>query len=223
MEINKPTIAILGGTGKEGPGLALRWATAGYRVIIGSRELEKAQRVAGELNDKLEIDTITGLANRDAAGQAEISVLTVLATAHQAALSGIKDALQGKILVDTTARVDFRAPKAPDPPSAGRIAQEILGDGTRVAAALQNVPAHRLRHNLGGSIDADVMVFVDDLDVVDPVVELIQAGGMRAYFAGNLDDAIVAEGLTAVLIHMNRFYGIKTASITINGIDQVSG
>jgi predicted dinucleotide-binding enzyme len=92
-----------------------------------------------------------------------------------------------------------------------------------VAAALQNVPAHRLRQNIGGTIDADVMVFVDDPDLIDQVVELIQAGGMRAYYAGGLDDAIVSEGLTAVLIHMNRYYGIKTASITIHGIDGEPG
>ncbi len=223
MDTDNKTIAILGGTGKEGPGLAMRWATAGYRVLIGSRELEKARRVAAELNEKLGIDTIVGLANHDAAGQAEICVLTVLATAHQAALKGLKEALRGKILIDTTARVDFRAPRAPEPPSVGRIAQEILGGETRVAAALQNVPAHRLRQNIGGKIDADVMVFVDDPELIDTVVELIQAGGMRAYYAGGLDDAIVAEGLTAVLIHMNRYYGIKTASITIHGIDGEPG
>ena len=110
---NLPTLAILGGTGKEGPGLAMRWAKAGYPIIIGSRQTEKAQAVAAELNQKLNINSIRGLQNSAAARQAEICVLTVVFTAHQAALEGLKDALKGKILVDATARVDFRQP---DPP-----------------------------------------------------------------------------------------------------------
>jgi hypothetical protein len=214
-----PIIAILGGTGKEGPGLAMRWATAGYRIIIGSRQLEKAQMVASELTQKLGLDTISGLENGDAARQADICVLTVVATAHQSALRGLVDELQGKIVVDATARVDFRDPRPPEPPSAARIAQDILGPGARVVAAFQNVPAHALRRNLDQPLDSDVMVCADDVDAAGQVIELARGAGMRAYYAGGLDNAIVVESLTALLIAMNKFYGTKTASIGVSGIE----
>ena len=119
-DLQYPTIAVLGGTGKEGPGLAMRWANAGYPIIIGSRQTEKAVKIANELNSHLGIDTIRGLQNNDAAIQADISVLTVVYTAHQIALESLKGDLNGKILVDATARVDFRDPKPPSPPSAAR-------------------------------------------------------------------------------------------------------
>jgi len=214
-----PIIGILGGTGKEGPGLAMRWATAGYRIIIGSRQLEKAQMVASELTQKLGLDTISGLENGDAARQADICVLTVVATAHQPALRGLVDELQGKIVVDATARVDFRDPRPPEPPSAARIAQDILGPGARVVAAFQNVPAHALRRNLDQPLDSDVMVCADDVDAAGQVIELARGAGMRAYYAGGLDNAIVVESLTALLIAMNKFYGTKTASIGVSGIE----
>ena len=213
-----PTIAILGGTGKEGPGLAMRWANAGYSIIIGSRQLEKAQKTAAELNANLGIDTITGMQNSDAARHADTCVLTVVQSAHQAALKGLREDLQGKILVDATARVDFRNPTPPTQPAAARTAQDILGQGVRVVAAFQNVPAHALRKDLDQPLDTDVLVCADDLDAAEEVIKLAGAGGMRAYYAGDLDHAIVAEGLTSVLISINKHYGVKTASIGITGI-----
>jgi hypothetical protein len=216
----KPTIAILGGTGKEGPGLALRWSSAGYPIIIGSRQLEKAQATAAELNAQLGLDSLRGMENGEAARHAEISVLTVVQAAHQAALEGLKEDLQGKILVDATARVDFRSPKPPEPPAAARLAQELLGPGVRVVAAFQNVPAHSLRKNLGQEMDTDVLVCSDDLDAARQVMELAQAGGMRAYYAGGLDNALVVEGLTSILISLNKYYGVKTASIGITGLEK---
>lgn len=213
-----PTLAILGGTGKEGPGLALRWAAIGYKIIIGSRHTEKAQATATQLNQQLGIDTIIGLENTDAIHNANICVLTVVQSAHQAILENLWDALQGKILVDTTTQVDFRDPKPPKPPSAGRIAQNLLGSGVRVVAAFQNVPAHVLRKNLGKSLDLDVLVCADDEQAWQEVMKLAQAIGFRAHFAGSLDNAIVVEGLTSILISLNKQYGVKTASIRITGI-----
>lgn len=223
-----PTIAILGGTGKEGPGLALRWALAGYPIIIGSRQLEKAQATANaliqearryqEAHPKVRSGTIIGLENSSAARQANISVLTVVAPAHQSALESLKDDLKGKILVDATARVDFRDPKPPAPPAAARLAQEILGPEVRVVAAFQNVPAHSLKKNLGGSLNADVLVCADDPEAAKVVIGLAQDGGMRAYYAGDLDNALVVESLTCLLISMNKHYGTKTASIMITGV-----
>ncbi|MBN1665781.1 MAG: NADPH-dependent F420 reductase [Anaerolineales bacterium] len=215
--MNKPVIAILGGTGKEGPGLALRWATAGYRIIIGSRQLEKAQETAASLNAQLGIDTISGLENADAARQADLSVLTVVQSAHRAALEGLVDALKGKILVDATARVEFRDPRPPTPPAAAEIAQQILGPEVRVVAAFQNVPAHALK-KLDQPIASDVLVCAEDLAAAEQVIELARAGGMQAYYAGGLANAVVVEGLTALLISINKHRGIKTASIGITGV-----
>lgn len=217
MADTKPVVAILGGTGKEGPGLAMRWAVVGYKIIIGSRQREKAKRTAEALNESLGIDTITGLENGDAAKSADICVLTVVQSAHKSALVNLKDDLYGKILVDATARVDFRNPQPPQPPSAAAIAQEILGSGVKVVAAFQNVPAHALR-NLSKTIDSEVLVCADDKEAAMQVIHLAEDGGMKAYYAGNLENAITVEGLTSVLISINRFYKTKTASIRITGI-----
>lgn len=213
-----PTLAILGGTGKQGPGLALRWATAGYPIIIGSRQADKARVTAEELNEKLGIVEIRGMENSAAARLADICVLTVVYTAHQAAIESLKDDLQGKILVDATARVDFRNPQPPDPPSAARLAQNILGSGVRVVAAFQTVPAHLLRRNLNQPLNLDVLVCADDVQVAEEIMPLVQAGGMRAYYAGDLDNAIVVEGLTSIVISLNKHYGVKNSSILITGI-----
>ena len=214
---NHPTIAVLGGTVKEGPALALRWAFAGYPVIIGSRQAEKAQATATELNAKLGTNLVRGMENNAAALAADICVLTVVYTAHEAAIENLHEALQGKILIDATARIDFRDPRPPAPPSAARLAQQSLGLGVRVVAAFQNVPAHTLRNNLGSSLETDVLVFSDDLRAADEAIKLAEAGGMRGYYAGGLDTAIVAEGLTAMLISVNKHYKTKTASIRVTG------
>lgn len=212
------TIAILGGTGKEGPGLAMRWATAGYPIIIGSREAEKAERVAGELREQLGLEHITGYVNHQAARKAEFSVLTVVQTAHRSALESLVEDLQGKILIDATARVDFRDPIPPAQPAAAVIAQEILGEGVRVVAALQNVPAHALKKNLEGIIPTDVLVCADDIEAAELVIRLVEDGKMRAYYAGNLANAVVVEGITSLLISINKHYKSKTASIQITGL-----
>ncbi|MCJ7659631.1 MAG: NADPH-dependent F420 reductase [Anaerolineales bacterium] len=212
------TIALLGGTGQEGPGLALRWALAGYPIIIGSRQAEKAEKTASDLNSELGIDTIRGLQNNEAARQADISVLTVVFSAHKAVVESLREDLNGKILVDATARVDFRDPKPPPPPSAARLAQNILGAEVRVVAAFQNVPAHTLRKKLGQQLHTDVLVCADDIDAANIVIQLANGGQMRAYYAGNLDNAIVVEGLTALLIGINKHYGIRTASIGVSGL-----
>ncbi|MCC7130758.1 MAG: NADPH-dependent F420 reductase [Anaerolineae bacterium] len=214
-----PVIAILGGTGKEGPGLALRWASVGYRIIIGSRQAEKAQATAAELNDRLGAEVVRGLENSQAARQADICVLTVVQEAHQAALQTLREDLQGKILVDATARVDFRDPRPPDPPSAARTAQDLLGAGVRVVGAFQNVPAHALKKRLGEKIDAEVLVCADDVEAARTVIQLAEAAGMTGYYAGGLDNALVVEGLTALLISVNKHYGVKTASIRISGLE----
>lgn len=212
-----PTIAILGGTGKEGPGLALRWATAGYPILIGSRQAEKAQATAMELNAALGAGQIQGFENSEAARRADICVLTVVQSAHEAAIESLKEVLQGKLLVDTTARVDYKDPRPPAPPSAARFAQEMLGPGVRVAAAFQNVPASTLKKKLGEPLDVDVLICSDDPAAAGVVIRLAEAAGMRGYHAGGLDNAVVVEGLTSILISLNKNYG-GHASIGITGI-----
>ena len=213
-----PRLAILGGTGNEGPGLALRWGSAGYPIIIGSRYADKAQETAQALNEQLGIETIQGMVNNQAARNADICVLTVVHTAHQAAIQSLKEDLQGKILVDATARVDFRDPRPPSPPSAARMAQDKLGEGVRVVAAFQNIPAHLLKRRLGEALDADVLVCADDQEAAQQVMQLAEHAGMSAYYAGDLDNAVVVEGLTAIAISLNKHYGVKTASIAVTGI-----
>jgi NADPH-dependent F420 reductase len=217
MTILKPVIAVLGGTGNEGPGLAMRWANAGYKVIIGSRQAQRAETTAAELNQILGITTITGKENTDAARSADISVMTVVASAHQPALEGLKDTLDGKILVDATARLSFPNLNPPEPPSAAEIAQKILGPGVRVVAAFQNVPAHALR-DVNEPVPSDVLVCSNDLDAAQQVIQLAKDGKMGAYYAGRLANAITVEGLTSLLIVMNKHYKVKNTSIGITGI-----
>lgn len=212
------TIAILGGTGNLGPGLALRWAHAGHEVIIGSRKAEKAQDVASELNTELGQDLIRGMANEDAAQAAPIAVLTVQQEAHQAALSSLRDALQGKLLVDATARLDFPKLTPPSPPSAAQLAQEVLGFGVRVVGAFQTVPAAGLRKQPDRPLDSDVLVCADDQDAAQQVIGLARDAGLNAYYAGGLDKAIVVEGLTSLLVTMNKHYGSRHGTIRVAGL-----
>ena len=204
--MSKETIAVLGGTGDQGPGLALRWAKAGYTVIIGSRQAEKAENTADELNEELGADLITGMDNAEAARAADICVLTVMAKAHQAAVEGLKEALQGKIVVDATARIKFPEAVPPGPPAAARTAQDILGDGARVVGAYQNIPAAALRKNIDQPIDSDVLICGEDLEAVEKVIALTADLGMRGLYAGGLDNALIVEGITALIIAMNKKY-----------------
>ncbi len=217
MESEKPILSILGGTGKEGPGLAMRWAKAGYTIIIGSRQAEKARNTANEINQMIGGNQVQGLENVAAARQADICVLTVVHSAHREVIDSLHDALQGKILVDATARVDYRKPLPPAPPAAARLAQDWLGENVQVVAAFQTAPSSALR-DLDSPMPSDILVCSDHLEAAEKILKLAQDGGMNAYFAGGLDNAIVAEGLTALLINLNKHYHVKNASIHISGI-----
>jgi coenzyme F420-0:L-glutamate ligase/coenzyme F420-1:gamma-L-glutamate ligase len=219
-ESKLPVIAILGGTGKEGTGLALRWAVAGYKVIIGSRQSDRAESIAMKINQQLAIDIVIGLENNEAARLADIIVLTISHTAHDEFIRSISGILYGKILVDATSRVDYKDPKPPEAPSAGLRAQEILGPEVRVVAGFQNIPARILSQSPDQPLDADVLLCSDDLMAAEQVVKLAQAAGMRGYYAGGLANAIVVESLTSLLISMNKFYKVRDASIRITGIEE---
>jgi NADPH-dependent F420 reductase len=215
------TIAILGGTGNEGPGLARQWAKSGqYTVIIGSRQAEKAQGVAAELNEKLGQNLLRGMTNEEAAKAADICVLTVPYSAHGPTLTQLRDLLQGKILIDVT--VPLKPPKVshvnvPPGGSAGQEAQAILGEGVRVVSAFQNISATHLSED-HDHIDCDVLVCGDDKEAKAEAIALAEAAGMRGIDAGPLQNAIVVEGLTAMLIGINIRHKVKGAGIKITGI-----
>ncbi len=218
MPNTHPIVAIIGGTGKVGTGLALRWAAAGYTVLIGSRSVEKARMSAEKINRQVGNTNTSGMTNQQAARQADICVLTVIYSAHQEALEIIKNAVNGKILVDATSRVDFQDPLPPDAPGAAERASQVLGPGVTVVAAFQNVPAKTLVKNFTQALDADVLACSDDVQAAEQVIRLAAAAGMRGYYAGPLVNANVVEGLTSILISMNKYYGVKGASVRVTGL-----
>ena len=219
-----PAIAIIGGTGAEGSGLAVRWAVAGYPVIIGSRDAERAATQAAALNEALAARegaaTIEGTANDEAARRGEIVVLTVPYKAHAATLGGLTEVLQGKTLIDCT--VPLQPPKVmrvqlPEAGSAAQEAQALLGEGVQVVSAFQNVSAHKLR-DLDADPDCDVLVSGNEPDTRERVIGLIEAIGMRGIHAGRLENAAAAEALTSVLIVINKRYGAHGAGIRITNL-----
>jgi hypothetical protein len=214
------TIAILGGTGEQGPGLALRWALAGEEVIIGSRSQERAEKVAAELNAELDQARIRGLENPKAAEAAEIVVLTVPYTAHLSTLESVKDQVQGKVFIDVSVPLDPDNPRRMKMPPAGSAteeAQAFLGPETKVVAAFQNVSAHLLRdpHH---PIDCDVLVCGNDAQAKQTVLGLVAKMGLQAYDVGPAESARVVEGLTSILIRLNIRYKVKGSGIRLTGL-----
>jgi NADPH-dependent F420 reductase len=224
MTQNIKTIAILGGTGDLGTGLARRWVQAGYTVIIGSRTLEKAQVAADALRALMQergVDTIAvaAMENLEAAVAADLVAITVPFSHQAATLEHVKSALQGKILIDVT--VPLQPPKVgavqlPEGGSAGQIAQQLLGDGVQVVSAFQNVAAAHLQE--GHGLECDVLVTGNSKDAREIVVTLVEAAGMRGFHAGPIANAAAAEALTSILITINRRYKCHSG-IRITGIE----
>jgi len=215
------TLGVLGGTGKEGLGLALRWAQAGYAVLIGSRDASRAQAAADSLNDRLARDVVVhGMSNVDAARACDIAVLTVPYEAQRDTLESVKDALQGKILVDVTVPLQpgiRRRVHLPPGGSAGAEAQAILGEGVKVVSAFQNIACNRLS-DLDAAIDSDVLVTGNDRDAKQQVIALARAAGMQAFDAGPIENAVVAEALASALININARHKVTSAGIRITGV-----
>lgn len=215
------SIAVLGGTGKEGSALAMRWALHGYRVIIGSRSLEKALTAATEMNQLLGGDYLVGMENAQAASEAGIVILSVPYSAHRATLESVKDQLSGKILVDLTvplAPPAVRTVFVPEGKSACLEAQAFLGETVQVVAAFQNVSAVKLK-DPNNAVDCDVLVCGDDEAAKEETIQLVAAAGLRGIDAGPLANAVAAEALTPVLLYINRKYGVKGAGIRITGLE----
>jgi 8-hydroxy-5-deazaflavin:NADPH oxidoreductase len=215
------TIAVLGGTGKEGSALAKRWALNGYRVIIGSREAEKAKTAVAEMNTELGGDYLTGMANEDAAQAAHIVVVSVPYSAHKSTLETVKSHVEGKILVDLTVPLQppaVRTVFVPEGKSACLEAQALLGAGVKVVAAFQNVSAEKLK-DPETYVDCDVLVCSDHAEAKDDVMALVKAAGMRGVDAGPLANAVAAEAFTPVLLYINKKYGVKGSGIRITGLE----
>lgn len=222
MERSDPleTIAIIGGTGKEGKGLAYSWARAGYRVLIGSRLAEKALAAAAEVQEKLGGQgRVAGMTNLEAAAAAAIVVVTVPYAVHREMFESLKPFMAGKLVVDVT--VPLVPPKVtrvqmPPAGSAAQEAQQILGEGVEVASAFQNISYEHLMKD--EPVECDVLVCGTSKAARAKVIQLVQAAGLVGWDAGPLENSVVAEGLTSILIGLNRQFGVQSAGIRLTGI-----
>ncbi len=214
------TIAILGGAGKEGSGLAMRWANAGHTILIGSRDATRAAQAADEINTALGRDAVQGMDNLEAAAAGELIVLAVPYSAQQATAEAVRRHLSGKILIDVT--VPLMPPKVsqvqlPAGGSAVKALQDMLGGDVRVVSAFQNISAHHLK-DLDHAVDCEVLVCADDSDAADIVVALARQIGLGAWNAGVLANSAAAEALTSLLIAINRRYKAPGSGIRITGV-----
>lgn len=219
---NKLPISVIGGTGAEGSGLALRWAKHGHSVTIGSRSAENAAATAAELNALLGSDAIKGTANEEAARNADVVVLTVPFAAQIPTVEGLRGALAGKILIDVTVPlVPPKVARVQLPPSDSCVVavQTLLGEQTRVVSAFQNVSAHKLK-KLDYRIDCDVLVAADDKEARQVAIGLAEDIGLRGIDAGALANSVVAESMTSALIWINRTYKVPDAGIRITGLPE---
>lgn len=215
-------IAVIGGSGALGFGLALRWALAGRDVIVGSRQQDSALKAANEIREisagRAQSAQVAGMENAAACAQADIVVLAVPWGQQGTALASIMDSLAGKILLDTT--VPLVPPKVGTVqlPAAGASAltvQSLVGPDVRVVSAFQNVSAEKLRSL--EDLDCDVLVSGNDKEARQAVIGLAEAAGLRGFHAGPLANAVAAEALTSVLITINRQFKCH-AGIRIVGL-----
>lgn len=223
-------IGLIGGTGKEGRGLAARWARAGHQVFIGSRDAERARTVARELS-QLAGTSLDGGDNAAAVAEAEVVLLSVPYSGHAETLRGCKDALQGRILIDIT--VPLVPPHVaqvhlPSGQSAALEAQALLGPAVKVVSALHHVSSTKLGdlgqgaepgQGAGPDIDCDVLVCADDAPAKAVVLSLVADLGLRGLDAGPLRNSIALESLTPVLLSLNKKYKSSGAGIRFTNIN----
>ena len=222
----RETIAVVGGTGNVGYGLALRWGEKGHRVIIGSRAADRAEAAANELRARLAegrgAGEIAGLANPEAAARAGVVAVTVPFAAQRPTLESIRDGCRGKIVIDVTVPLvppQVSRVRLPPEDSAALVTQEMLGEEARVVSAFQNVSAVHLAE-LGHPIDCDVLVCGDDPEAREAVVGLAADAGLRGIHAGRLANSVAAEALTSVLIWLNQRHKVAGAGVRITGLPE---
>ena len=214
------TLGIIGGTGPEGRGLALRFAKAGERVLIGSRDASRAKQAAAGLLKALPGVAVGGAVNEDVARRADIAVITVPYEAHRSTLESLAEHLAGKIVVDVVAPLSFNKGVASavlvDEGSAATQAQATLGR-SRVVGAFQSISAQDLLVP-DRPVDSDVVVCADDAEAKKVIMELAeQIEGVRAVDGGALQNARYVESFTALLLNINRIYHAHS-TIKIGGI-----
>jgi NADPH-dependent F420 reductase len=210
------SVAIVGGTGNLGNALALRLGAPGVKVIIGSRDAEKAQNVVAGLKPRMRAGELIGMANQEAVKQGEFVVIAVPYEGQAQMVQDLKGQLVGKVVIDTVVPLKKGKPFVPPAGSALLEAQSILGDEAPVVGALHNVSAVDL-----GDVDSplgDVLVCGDSEEAKKQVMEIIRRIGARAFDGGPAANAYVIEGLTGVIIHLNKKYKSKHGSIKITGI-----
>jgi len=210
------SIAIVGGTGNLGQALAVRLAAPGIKVTIGSRDPEKARKVVGSIRKSSGKEGIDGKSNQEAVKEAELVVIAVPYEGHTKMITELRGQIGGKIVIDAVVPLNKGKPFTPPAGSALLEAQEILGTETPVVGALHNISASDLQ-NPGAPL-GDVLVCGDNGDAKERVMEIIRRLGARALDAGPASNAYIVEGLTGVLIYLNRKYKSKHASVKVTGI-----
>ena len=219
-----PRVAIVGGTGALGGGLAKRFAAAGIPVLLGSRTADKAEAAAAELSAETG-SAVEGLENAAAAAAGDVVFVTVPFASQADTMRAIAAATAGKVVVDTT--VPLRPPKVarvqlPPEGSAAALAAAALGEGARLVTGLHSVSAQKLRK--GEAIEADVLLFGDEVEAREEVGTLLARIGLRCLHGGPLANAVAAEAMTSVLIGINKRYGVaEGAGIRITGIAEPAG
>jgi NADPH-dependent F420 reductase len=208
------SIAVIGGTGHLGKGIARRLAKAGHEVTIGSRAAEKAESIAAEMGHG-----VKGAANDAAAQGKDVVIVTVPYETQAATLKQIRDKVGSAIVVDTT--VPLVPPKVmrvqlPAAGCAAAEAREHLGPDVRFVTAFHNVAAHILDSD--AKVDCDVLVFSDDVEARKTVVALIGDMELRGLSGGALVNSAAAEALTSILIYMNKTYAADGAGIRFTGL-----
>ena len=212
-------IAILGGTGKEGAGLATRWAIAGHSIIIGSRDPGRAHDKAVELRDKAHKIPIVGHGNAEAAALGEVVVVALPAAGLGTTLPEVRDACSGKVVISTVVPLTFAGPRLFTPPPEGSAAEQVqaLLPQARVVAAFHHIAAHELS-STDHPIDCDLLMCGGDAAAKAVVTELGRTMGLRSLDIGPLSNAGPIEGITAVLATVNRRYKLKNSGIKITGV-----
>lgn len=206
------TVGVLGGTGNQGKGLALRWSAAGISVIIGSRSAERAESSAAEYREATGVEHVRGTDNATCAAEADVVLAAVPFESHADTLTGLVEPLRGKILIDCVNPVGFDAKGGyPLPVEEGSVAQqaEKLLPESRVTAAFHTVSATLLSDLSQDKVDTDTLVLGDDREATNVVRALADAiPGMRGIYGGRLRNAYQVECLTANLVAINRRYKV---------------
>jgi 8-hydroxy-5-deazaflavin:NADPH oxidoreductase len=212
-------VAILGGTGKEGAGLAARWARAQHTIVIGSRDAERARTKAAELRQLTGRESITGESNLEAARHGQVVVVALPAEGLARTLPELRDGCRDKVVISTVVPLTFGGGRLFTPPPSGSAAEEVqdLLPHAKVVAAFHHIAAHELSATQY-AIECDLLLCGGDTAAKQVVIGLADSMGLRSLDVGPLTNAGPLEGITAVLATINRRYKLKNSGIKITGV-----